>query len=68
MNAHKAGWFTEIGAPKGANVALSILSKKTLHEEQSEFQHIIVFERWVQNNNNNNNYYFDKLSVPDSIT
>jgi spermidine synthase len=45
MNAHKSGWFTEIGAPKGSNVALSILTKKTLHEEQSEFQHIIVFER-----------------------
>jgi spermidine synthase len=47
MNAHKTGWFTEIGAPKGSNVALSILSSKTLHEEQSEYQHIIVFERLV---------------------
>lgn len=45
MNAHKEGWFTEIGAPKGSSVALSILSKKTLHEEQSDFQNIIVFER-----------------------
>ena len=45
MNAHKIGWFTEIGAPKGSDVALSILSKKTLHEEQSKYQHIVVFER-----------------------
>ena len=44
MNAHKGGWFTEIGAPKGANVALSILSKRTLHEETSKYQDIIVFE------------------------
>lgn len=47
MNAHTDGWFTEIGAPKGANVALSVKSEQILHEEQSEFQHIIVFERWA---------------------
>lgn len=45
MNAHKQGWFTEIGAPKGDCVALSISVKKTLHEEQSKYQHITVFER-----------------------
>lgn len=45
MDAHKTGWFTEIGAPKGANVALSILTKKTLHEEKSKYQDIAIFER-----------------------
>lgn len=44
MNAHKEGWFTEIGAPKGESVALSIKSKKILHEEQSKYQHVVVFE------------------------
>jgi hypothetical protein len=56
MNAHKDGWFTEIGAPKGSNVALSILSRKTLHEEQSEYQHIIVFERLVGFHNSANQF------------
>lgn len=45
MNAHKIGWFTEVGAPKGNDVALSILAKKTLHEERSKYQDIIIFER-----------------------
>lgn len=45
MDAHKTGWFTEIGAPKGASVALSIRCERMLHEEQSKYQHIVVFER-----------------------
>lgn len=45
MDAHKIGWFTEIGASKGENVALSILSKEILYEGLSEFQHLMVFER-----------------------
>jgi len=45
MDAHKKGWFTEIGAPKGASVALSILSRETLHREKSKYQDIVIFDR-----------------------
>lgn len=48
MNAHKQGWFTEIGAPNGANVAQSVLVKEVLHEEKSQYQHITVFKRFVE--------------------
>ncbi|KAG9508804.1 Multidrug resistance-associated protein 4, partial [Fragariocoptes setiger] len=44
MSSDVEGWFTEIGAPKGADVALSIMSKKTLHHERSQYQDILVFE------------------------
>lgn len=44
MDAHKKGWFTEIGAPNGKNVALSIKVKKLLHQEQSKYQSICIFE------------------------
>lgn len=44
MDVHKKGWFTEIGAPNGENVALSIKVKETLHEEKSKYQHIMIFQ------------------------
>lgn len=45
MNIHKQGWFTEFGDTKRANVALSIKSSRILHEEQTKYQKICVFER-----------------------
>lgn len=43
MYAHQKGWFTEIGAPNGKNVALSLKVKEAIHSEQSKYQKIDIF-------------------------
>ncbi|RWS27742.1 Spermidine synthase-like protein [Leptotrombidium deliense] len=44
MDSFKKGWFTEQGVLNADQVALSIKYSKVLHEENSPFQRILVFE------------------------
>lgn len=42
---HKEGWFTDIGSGTNKGIALSVSVKQVLHEEQSKYQKIVIFER-----------------------
>lgn len=46
MDAFKEGWFTEIGAYNTEGTNLSIKNEEVIYETKSNFQNILVFQRY----------------------